>query len=265
MATMKTSHANRGRRLRLGSLCALAAALLLTAGCVEFDQTIVIDKSGSAVISLSYTFDETLMATFASAQRVLEGWQTGQPVAAQDPLFWLTNEELAKSYFSGNGITLQKYRNQVNQGRRLVHVVCNATDIRKALATGKFGRFAIVRNEYGNYLFSADLGAAGEGAELPEEQVKRLRTLCRGLKLGLAVQTPTNILATSGEKAADNVVLWRFDLERDDTFLRKLPPIRVVFRNRDLDWDPPPAVPPAPAPDPVPAVPPAPDAPAKAE
>jgi hypothetical protein len=250
---MSTSHPSAGRLCRFGRLGALLAALLFAAGCVEFDQTIVIDKSGSAVFTLSYSFDDTLMATFTSAQRVIEGWQKGQPLPAGDPLFWLTSEEAAKTYFSGNGISLQKYRNQVREGRRLVHVTCAAKEVRAALATGKFGRFKLDRNEYGNYQLTADWAAESEPAEVPEEQVKRLRTLCRGMKLGLAIQTPTNILATSGEKVRENAVLWRFDLERDDSFLRQLPPIRVVFRNRDLDWDPPSAAAAAP------------EAPAKAE
>lgn len=217
---------------------ALACLSLCLCGCVEFEQRLLILPDGSGEIAFTYSVEESQLNTLTHAQAAVEslqgrGQQAQNRTAAQ--LQWMFNTEVARQFFSGDGIKLERYLVFTRGERKVVQVLCAVKNMRQALATGRFGDFTLTRNADGNWVLGMELPEGPE--KVSDERVAQLKTLCKGLKLKLVIQTPTAITAKlGGGKAEDQRVEWDFDLDKDDTFLRSMRPIQVVFDGQKLNW-----------------------------
>ena len=207
---------------------------LLAGGCLEFEETITIRNGGGATIKLEYSLEEALAGTWATAQGQIEEWQDNPPVADPRKLDWILNENLARKYFHGNGIALERYNTTVKNGRRQVLLVCSLTEINEGLATGKFGDFTLTRRSNGDYIFKADLPESGEATPVTAERKEKLQALCRGLQIKITVQVPGKILETTAPAREEKSAVWTFDAAKDSGFLLRTPQISLTFSGQDL-------------------------------
>lgn len=229
-----TGWGNAARRLA-GVLVLLAT--LCAAGCVEFEQTLVIRRDGSATMVLNYSFDEALFATLSNGQRTITDWQESEPSAMRRNPAWMLSEEQARAYLRDSGVTVQSYSANVQKGRRVIRVECTVTDVRTALASGKFGDLVLTQNEHGDYVLRVELPEPAEHAVDPARS-EQMKALCRGLHLALTVQTPTPITSAMGfaVNVKGNLATWAMDADKDETFLKTPPRLELTFAGKELNW-----------------------------
>ena len=228
----------RGNSLQFLRMAGGAAlALILAAGCIDFQESIVIKRDGSGMIGLQYSIDEQLVNGFAEARKTVDEWQTGVALAEKGKAVWMGGEGAARKYFAGDGITVNHYAAVTRDGRSTVQIVCDVADVQKALATGKFGNLILARNDQGDFDLRADLPPDPSGRPpVNDARSEQFKALTRGLKLAFRVQTPTQILSAAGATVKENRADWLFDAAADDSFLRKMPRIELVFSGAGLDW-----------------------------
>ena len=212
------------------TLAALLAAL--ATGCVEFEQGMVIRADGGGAITLHYLIDEQLLAAQTSAQKAVEGMQTGEIPADKSAaqLNWILNEEKARAYFPDDNIRLQRYSSVMRSGRQSVTIECTMDNVSKALATGKFGNFSLVKTEKGPYHLHADLPQGGEVTD--PARLERLRALTAGLKLQFTVQVPGKILTAPGAEIAARTARWTFNPAQHETCLKTPPAIDLTYSEK---------------------------------
>ncbi len=218
-----------GRSWRLaGALATAVAALALAAGCVEFEEAFVIRADGGGAVTLHYSVDEQLLAAQADAQRVAEGAQAGAKVTSPaEQLNWILNEERARAWFTEEGVRLQRYTAASRNGRRTVTIECTVENFPKALASGKFGAFSIVKTEKGPFRLHADLP---QGAPVTDPaQLERLKALTKGMRLQFSVQAPGKILTAPGAEVAGRTARWVFDPAKNDACLKNPPAIDLTY------------------------------------
>ena len=227
MIFMPHTNALRSTLRRLAA-AALFTAGLLAAGCIEFEQIMVIRGDGGGAITLHYTVDEQLLAAQADAQRAVEAAQTGAKVTSPlEQLNWIFNEEKARAWFSDDGIRVQRYVTGTRNGNRSVTVDCTVESFPKALATGKFGALTLVKTENGPFRLHADLP---QGAPVTDPaRIERLKALTKGMKLQFIVQAPGRILTAPGAETAGRTVRWTFDPAKDDSCLKNPPAIDLTY------------------------------------
>ena len=199
------------------------------AGCVELEQVMVIRADGGGAITLHYLIDSQLLAAQASAQKAVEGMQTGEVPADKtaEQLKWILNEEKARAYFSDDNIRLQRYSSVMNSGKQSVTIECTMDNVSKALTTGKFGTFSLIKTEAGPYRLHADLPQGGEVSD--PAKLERLRALTKGLKLQFAVQVPGKILTAPGAEIAGRTARWTFNPAQNDACLKTPPAIDLTY------------------------------------
>ena len=229
--------ANTPRFLRIAGCTILA--LILGAGCIDFQESILIKPDGSGMIGLQYSVDEQLAGGLAEVRKTVDEWQTGAALAEKGKALWIGGESAARKYFAGDGITVNHYAVATTDGRSTVQIVCDVADVQKALATGKFGNLTLARNDHGDFDLRADLPDSSGRPSADDARSEQFKALTRGLKLAFRVQTPTAILSAAGAtlKEKENRADWLFDAATDDSFLRKMPRIELVFSGTGLDWD----------------------------
>ena len=217
---------------------ALLAAVVLvgTSGCVHLEQTIQIKPNGAARFTYHYSVAEDTLETIAAGHRTIEGWQGGQPGPGLTDLNWLFNAAAAERHFAGHGIKLKRHRTYTKGGRRHVELALSATDVGRALDSGKFGEFSLTRTETGEFRFHAHLVAEPEPQELTPEQLNRLRALCDDLWLSFSVEVPTRILETTATRVDGKRATWVFDPAQSADFLVQTPVIGLSFSSEGLDW-----------------------------
>lgn len=216
----------------------VVALLGLTGGCLEFEQQFLILPDGSAEITLNYSLEEARLANLATGQAAIEELQGAKlPTGEPANLNWMFNEEAVRRFFTGEGIKLERYITYTRNDRKVVQAACTVKNLRKTLSSGKFGDFTLKKNPAGNWVFHMDLPVAENGATPDDARIRELKTLCRGMKLKLAVETPSELLASSGNPKVDgHQAVWLFEPARDDTFLRQPPAVEVIFSGAKLNW-----------------------------
>lgn len=220
----------------------LAFALLFgPIGCMEIEQAMVLGRDGSLTVHLEYSVDEVTLPALVEGQRLIEQWQGQQPATShgKSGSRWILSPEGAASHFAGPGIELLAHRVRSVDGRRQVTVQCRARDGRRALADGLFGDFAVTKRAPGHFALRAELVQPADSRPNSEEAVRTLAALCRGLRIRLQVETPTDIVSTTGKRDGRRRVAWEFHVQEggEIEFLRRPPEIEVVFEGAGLSWE----------------------------
>ena len=192
----------------------------------------IIRGDGGGAITLRYLVDEQLVAAQASAQKAITGMQTGEIPADKtaEQLNWILNEERARAYFPDDNIRLQRYSSVLRAGKQSVTIECTMDSVSKALASGKFGAFSLVKTESGPYRLHADLPLGGEVSD--PVKLERLRALTKGLKLQFIVQVPGKILTAPGAEIAARTARWTFNPAQNDACLKTPPAIDLTYSEK---------------------------------
>ncbi len=165
-----------------------AAISLLFVGCVEVNQTLIINGNGG-------TFE--IVASISK--------DVADTVSKDSPYAIFFNTKTGAKHFNRPGLTVRNYRVYTNMkgDRTFIKVRGEVTDLEKALKSGVLGRFSLKKTKKGRRLeciVSDKKTVDGE----------RVRKAFKGVSLKLAVSVPKSIHSTNGKRSG-KTVSWSMD------------------------------------------------------
>jgi hypothetical protein len=209
---------------------ALAAAAMALAGCIQLEQTLLLNGDGSLAVRYHYSVAADSESLLSSGAETIRGWQ-GQ--AAGTPA-WFTSEAAVRRHFAATGVTLQRYSSTVSGGRRHVDIQLFAEGGVAVLNAGVLGPLRCDRRADGRLRLWAELPRVP--AQATGLDAKSLAALCQDLYLRLDLNVPGEIVETTASKRQRSTAGWEFDPGRDASFLHSPPRIECVFEAKRLEW-----------------------------
>ncbi|MBM4143716.1 MAG: hypothetical protein FJ225_09035 [Lentisphaerae bacterium] len=228
---------------------ATAALALFGAGCVKVNQTLTINKNGSATYELSYDIAEQtvqqMKAMFTLRDQMMS--LSGESVAAPqlDPRVraFFDPEQLALTRavqeYAKYGVSLERIRVESRRGVREVRLKANINQLAALAVSDLFPDygFSLTKDAKGNYEIYRVPGKFGQAAPVdmddPETQ-KMLQPFFAGFKVVTKIQASGQILESNAENDTRYSSVWSFDYDRDTEAFLKLQrePMRMVFDGR---------------------------------
>ncbi len=200
------------------SLPLLLLALLLP-GCLRLQQVIEISKENKGRFKLEVSLPKEVVDAFVAKGDV-------RAATFFDPI-------KGAAYFAEtDGFRITNYRvfdhkEEDGSTRKYIQVEGEMTDVRKALASGKLGRFEYVPKQDGPSRISLAF-------DLPRAAGKpqKLREAASGLKLYLKLDVPGKITETTAGKKQHgrSWASWTFNADADPSFLQTPPKISVTYK-----------------------------------
>ncbi len=213
-------------------LALLACLLLFAAGCVDFEQQILINPDGSGEVEYKFVVAEGQLPLLKTARQVLDEWQGAEApanrqtaAAAADPF----SREAVRRAFEAPGVRLDEYASHAWQGRHIIRFSLKADDIAASLNAGRFGDLSLKPAGGGRLRFAADFIETDGDGKLTAAQRQELAAVCRGMRLKLAVRGPGRLLETTGKRAAAQNAEWLFEADRNPDFLVRPPKVEAFF------------------------------------
>lgn len=208
--------------------------LLLVPACVQVEQTLTLEQSGSGTLLVQYAMDlETLAEIEARARAEAEALGEEAPI----PLSF--DEAQIREDFKAYepiGVTLEDALSWEADGKKTVRLKIRFSSL-AALTQTEFlsdRQLRVRRLEDGSMEFTQIAPPTDPGmAELQD----LMRELMAGFRAVLAVETPTDILETNADERDARVARWIFDVERDRRALARAQ--QLDLRVRFAAGDPP--------------------------
>ena len=230
----------------------LTCLALLGTGCVDVEQTLVINKNGSATYEIKYDISEQTIEHMKAMYELRDQMAAGpgstvslEPMDERTRVFFDPEEgALAKQVeaYSKYGITLDRIRVESKRGVREVRLKVSATSL-GALATSDlfpaYG-FSISKTHSGDYEFYRVPGKFGEAPRLDmsdPETLKMLIPFFNGFRVSSKVQVPSQIMETNAAIETRYSSTWTYDFDKDPEAILKLQrdPWRMVFGGRGVN------------------------------
>ena len=160
---------------------------------------------------------------------MVDKWQRSEDEAAEEGLTWFVNREAVEKHFAANGAEVQVYRQYREGGRKHVERLVFVEEAEAGLNSGVFGPFELIDAPDGNLLFRVTTTALSQDGAPSEEQIEHLKALVGDLRIRFEVEVPTTIVSATTPERKGRKAVWVFDAKKDDTFLRKLPAIHLIY------------------------------------
>jgi len=189
----------------------------------------MLNGDGSMAVHCRYSLATDSEALLDGGAQAIRGWQSQ---ATDDA--WVTSEATVRRHFAATGVTVQKYRSSVSDGRRQVELQLFAEKGVEVLNAGILGPLRCSRRADGRLRLWAELPAVS--ARAPGLDEAALKALCQGLHLRLELCVPGEVVETTAPKRSRGMATWEFDPAEDSSFLRSPPRIECVFDAKHLDW-----------------------------
>jgi hypothetical protein len=193
---------------------------LLLAGCLEFEQKIVLAADGSAVLTYIYDIPNENLP-------LIEGYFASLTPANNSFL----SEAAVKKFYNRpqDGIELRGYKRTTKNNRTTIQIIILTRKFEKALKTDCFP----------SIVYSKATDTAPNRLELkfppppencPKEDIEQIASRCKGLKLSCEIQVPSAIKSTIGHKRTPRSAIWRFSAdEAAAPIFNPLPPVFVEW------------------------------------
>ena len=186
---------------------ALALAALILGGCVEYRESLVLERDGSGTVAMAIGVNETLLRAAEVADS-----------AIHDPAAALAAIE------AQHGLRVIESRAETREGTRWVHLVLTFDSLadlngidRIEPYQGQFGNIALTESSAGRRVLARTVHPA-----LPEKVEQSflsplLVPMFTGYSWSYEVRLPARVLESNGETVTGpdgdaNVVRWSFDL-----------------------------------------------------
>jgi hypothetical protein len=234
------------------STALLSCLVMLGTGCVEVEQALVINKTGSATYELEYDISEQTVEQMKAMYGLRDQMASGpastvtlQPVDERTRLFFDPEEVALKKLvqeYAKYGVSLERIRVQSKRGTREVRLKV-AIDRLAALAASDlfpaYG-FSLSKTHSGDYEFYRVPGKFGEEAPLnmsDPDTTKMLIPFFNGFRVSTKVQAPTQLLETNAGIETRYSSVWTYDFDKDPEAILKLQrePWRMVFGGRGVN------------------------------
>ena len=201
-------------------LIILTTLLIATTGCVQLRQELTIGADNTGAFALR------LAVPAARYDAMVAGDEAALP--ALRPLF---DPGKGAMYFpEADGFVVRAHRVYTDGEWRQLTIEGDITDLKKALASGRLGGFALTTAD-GRTTLRVAPAAYGPIAPSDADPARRdeLRALMTGLHIQLVVRTPADIHETTAPDKQDRLAVWTYDMEKHRDFLEKTPDIRVSW------------------------------------
>ena len=234
-------------KMRAAGIARIISAFLLSTltGCLQVDQTLVLEKDGSGTLDLSYAMsEETLQQWQGVARQMLgsSGPDDGSPVMPFD----FSDQEIRADFkeYEGDGVILRSVQSETRDGWKTRRLRIGFRSLAGVARTGFLAdrNISLVKDANGNYVFTQQPGGDGnlppELSALAEPGAEALFSdMMKGFKAAVRVKTPGRILETNAPEKEDRQAAWTFDLDRDPQALQKVQvaSLRIVFEGKGLD------------------------------
>jgi len=203
--------------------------MLLLGGCIHLEQSVRINRDGSAVVSYHYSLAEEDLATLAAIRKMVDKWQRGEGETVEEGLNWFVNREAVEKHFAANGAEVQVYRQYRQGGRKHVEVTVFMEDAEAGLNSGVFGPFELLATPDGNLLLRVATATLTPDAAPSASRIEHLKALVGDLRIRFEVEVPTAIVSATTTEKRGHKAVWIFEAKKDDAFLRKLPDIHLIY------------------------------------
>jgi len=228
----------------------LIAALVLSAGCIKFSETLTLHEDGSGVIDIAYTLPEETVTQISGmmklADELAEASGEAPPGDSHGYLELLLNpsenriKNKVESY-KVDGLTLKEVKVESRDGSRQVKLQLIFKSIQSLAKTDFFADqgFTLKRIQGGNYRLTRKgmKAASSEPVDLNDPKVVRLLTpILGGFDATIGVKTPGRIREANTTRRSLRQAVWNFEFNREAEDFRKFytKDLVVVFEGAGL-------------------------------
>lgn len=220
--------------------CLCILLLVLTAGCIEVEETITLNSDGSGLLELSYGMKEEQIQKMEQAAAEAEKAQaaakaeaaaeagidgeaevesTEEPSAS--PLDF--DEETIRQQFKEvevDGVKLESVHTESREGMKFVQLKIRFPSLAGLVQTPLMSErhLSLAATAEGNYLFKLSAGEA-EGQNLPEatdpDTERMLQSLMQGFRVVVNVRPPGKVLKSNASRQGEREATWEFDISKD--------------------------------------------------
>ena len=180
---------------------------LLFSGCLTFRQTLTFNQDSSCVATFEYSLPEEYVGLWQNAEQFLE-------TKRELPTGNFFDEKAVRKFFADNGLELRQYRQYIENKIRHVEIIVLARDGAKALNSGVFGDFRLVKDALGDSLFSGSL--APFPGDLSAGELARLQKMAEGLSFQFRLKVPTAFISSNGTMIDYRQTEWNYSWPQKD-------------------------------------------------
>ena len=241
-----------------------AAALLLSCGCLKFEQQLTLKEDGSGTLEISYSLAEQTVAQVEAMNKLRRelvaaagtNAPTARPAGFDSFLFNPQKGEIVTKLkeYEPRGIVVEKMELKSLDIRRNVNIKIRFNSLAEFAKTDFFQAFgfSVTKDAQGNYVLerppSHQTPAVRPDMSDPET-LRVLSPLLNGFSVSFTVNSPARILRTTAPITTPYSASWRFDFDRDPDALMamqsqcfqlvvdgnaiKLPEIQLPARDKD--------------------------------
>jgi hypothetical protein len=238
-----------GQKAKMGAAriaCISGAFLISTlAGCIQVDQTLVLEKDGSGTIHLTYSMSEESISQWRGVARNMLDSASSNSSSPVMP-FDFSDEDVRNDFkeYERDGVALQSVKTETRDGWKIRRMVIRFQSLSGLARAGFLAdrNISLVKDPRGNYVFTQQ---AGREDHLPPELAaltgisanSLFSDMMKGFKAVIRVIPPGRILETNASETKNQTAAWTYDLDRDPDALQKAQnaSLRIVFDGKGLN------------------------------
>lgn len=225
--------------IRLGATLFIIAA----AGCIDLEQTIVLDRNGAGTYELKYVISEHTVTQMKAVEKLKKDLRlaSGETVAASgydytklllNPTEGRIRNEIEK--YATHGLTVERLRINAKNAQREVTIRVKFDDISKLSETDFFKEhgFSISKEANGRYTIKRPASRSPQPKQkMDPETVKTLMPLLTGFKIVSRITTPGRVIKANAHRISQYTSTWTFDFDKDPEAVNNLQDqsVRIVF------------------------------------
>jgi hypothetical protein len=231
---------------------AAMAGILLAAGCVQVEQLLVVNRTGSGSYELRYALAEEtvdqIKAMFLLKDQVGIGPAATVALAGDDErvrAFFDPDEAKLRRIlqaYASYGVTVERLTVETRRGIREVRLKANVNRLSTLAASDLFPEygFSLRKTQEGNIEFSRKPPKAGEDDPFDvtdPDVMKQLAPFLGGFRVVTKVQVPGEILTSNANSASRYTGAWTYDYDKNANAVLRLQrePLQILFDGRGVE------------------------------
>jgi hypothetical protein len=202
-------------------LAVLAGLVLATTGCIKLEQSLTINKDGSAALDVSYGMAE---ATILQMQQMSQMGDPGEK--KEDKNDFEFDEAKVKSKLAAlekDGVVVKSVATSVKDGWKYMNIKLEGKSIAALKKTEFLNEMSLAKDDKGNYVLQMNdkKDKAAGGDEMNEQMMAQMGPMFAGFRAVMKVKVPGKIVETDAGEKTDDTATWTYDMEKDPKALMK--------------------------------------------
>jgi len=216
----------------------LGVFLLTLTGCIDVEQTLILNSDGSGTIHMVYGVSEQGTAQMQELARSMQeaGGSDAEPMSLD-----FNDDDIRNDFkeYVPYGVALESVKTESRDGWKYRTLVITFRDLQGLAESGFLSDQAIslVKDGDGNYIFTQSSSSNGESMLPADEMDPFTAKLMKGFRAVLRVRPPTRILRTNAQQKNEREAAWVFDLNEDSMALKNMQgaTMQVVFDGKGVN------------------------------